>query len=40
MINFSQNYDVKTNRLKKEYPEYNDELSNCLVLEEFFNSRK
>jgi hypothetical protein len=40
MINFSQSYDIKENRLKKEYPQYEDELSNCLFLEDYFNSRR
>lgn len=39
MINFSQNYTVKNNRLKKEYPEYDEDLSNCLFLNEYFDSR-
>lgn len=39
MINFCQNYEVKNNRLKKEYPEYYEDLSNCLFLNEYFDAR-
>ena len=39
MINFAQGYISGYNRLKAEYPEYNDELSNCYLLKKFFNSR-
>jgi hypothetical protein len=39
MINFSEQYKGKVNRLKTEYPQYNSELSNCYSLEKFFNSR-
>lgn len=40
MINFASNNPKGINRLQNEYPEYNEGLSNCLVLEDFFNSRK
>lgn len=40
MINFAQGYVGEYNKLKAEYPEYNDELSNCYALESFFNSRR
>lgn len=40
MVNFSQGYANSPNRLKIEYPQYNEELSSCLVFEEFFNSRR
>jgi hypothetical protein len=39
MINFAHTYKNKTNRLKTEYPQYNEELSNCYSLASFFNSR-
>ena len=40
MIALSQNYVKGDNRLKKEYPQYYEDLSNCLALEDFFDSRK
>lgn len=40
MVNFTQGYANTPNQLKIEYPQYNEELSSCLIFEDFFNSRK
>lgn len=40
MVNFTQGYANTPNQLKIEYPQYNEELSSCLVFEDFFNSRR
>lgn len=40
MVNFTQGYANTPNQLKIEYPQYSEELSSCLVFEDFFNSRK
>jgi hypothetical protein len=40
MVNFTQAYANSPNQLKIEYPQYNEELSSCLVFEDYFNSRR
>ncbi len=40
MIEYSQNYNTISKKVKKQYPQYFDKLSGCIYFEEFFKARR